>query len=175
MSRAQASARVDVPTTPLLFFLQCGPRSPQATHSSPPVAVGSRRGETPEKLAHVFRPLGPRASRHSRETGIHVRLLGPCFATATNEKSRKTLFFVCHCLGSLGLVVRTWKHKREQNTRHVRQQRETLRCGPAPYTRRSDAPLQVGQRRCGSRSWRPVDQLKFVGIDMRWSAGFVIV
>ena len=57
--------------------------------------------------------------------------------------------------------METWRHKREHNTRdnrHVRQQRETLRCdggnfseastrSSAVYQTQCDAPLQVGHRR----------------------------
>ena len=60
--------------------------------------------ENRNKYCTRVRILGPRASRHSWETGIRVRLLGPCFATATMEEPKKLAFFVCHCLGSLGLL-----------------------------------------------------------------------
>ena len=53
----------------------------QATHSSPPIAVGSRREDS---LVRV--------SRHSRETGIHVRLRGSVFRNSNGGKNRKNAF-----------------------------------------------------------------------------------
>ena len=46
----------------------------------------------------MFRP-SVRLSRHSRETGTRVGLLGPCFATATTKEPEKNSFFY-DCLGA---------------------------------------------------------------------------
>ena len=66
-------------------------------------------------------------------------------------------------------------------------ERETLRCDAsgnfmgastrsgAEDQAQRDAPLQVGNRRCGCRSRSHSDQLRFVGIGMRWRAVLVIV
>ena len=45
----------------------------------------------------------------------------------------------------------------------------------AEHQAQRDAPLQIGHQRCGCRSRRHVDQLKFLSIGMRWSAVFVTV
>ena len=62
------------------------------------------------------------------------------------------------------------------------QQRETLRSdaggiflgvltrSSAVQQTQCDAPVQVGHRRCGGPRWRPVSQLRFIGIGMRWSS-----
>ena len=103
---------------------------------------------TPQKLAHVLNSL-VRVSTWAKVVRniAHLLLLDSlvgCFATATMEEQKKTRFLVCHCLGAWDLVVRAWSHgdtKRGQNTRdnrHVRQQRETLRC---------DASVNAVQRR----------------------------
>ena len=91
------------------------------------------------------RLLGPRAWRLSGDTGLHVRLL--MFRTSKDGRITKNLSLS----GSLQLVVKTWRLKRGRNSqdnRHVRQQRETLKCdaggnfgrtqrSPAPFIRRS--------------------------------------
>ena len=86
------------------------PLPSQANHSSPPIAVGPGRVTLARNLHTCFDSL-VRVSSHSRETCSHVGL-GPCFATATLKKIfQKENFFFCLSLsGSLGLVVRTWKH-----------------------------------------------------------------
>ena len=58
-------------------------------------------GQTPEELAHVSTPWS--VSRATPEKlAFMFRLLCPCIATATMEKSQKkqTRFSVCHCLGA---------------------------------------------------------------------------
>ena len=87
------------------------------------------------------------------------------FRNSHDGRINKNTYFCLSLSGSLGLAIRTWKHKRGQNTRdnrHVRQQRDMLRCdaggnflnvltlSSAVHQAQCDTPLQVGHRRCGS-------------------------
>ena len=103
-----------------------------------------------------------RVSRHSWKKTTHVRLHGPCFATASMKEVKfKKLAFCLSRSGSLGLVVRTWKRKRGQDTRdnwHVRQRRNdemmvvfffglnAVRCRP-PGAVRCTPPSQTSEVR----------------------------
>ena len=82
------------------------------------------------------------------------------------------------------METQAWAQHTRQPTRETTE-RETLRCdaggnfrrrqrGPAPYTRRSAMHRQVGHRRCVCRGRTHVDQLRFVGIGMRWCTVFVV-
>ena len=65
--------------------------------------------------------LGRLSVEHSRlKTCTHVfRLLGPCFATAMMEESQNKLVVRLSLSGSLGLVVKTWKHESQVLQRTV--------------------------------------------------------
>ena len=65
----------------------------QAIHSSPSVAVGSRRVRLPGNMHTCFDSL-VRVSRHSTDNCTHVGLPGPCFVTAATKEHKK-LFIRC--------------------------------------------------------------------------------
>ena len=100
------------------------PMPSQANHSSPHIAVGSRRGETSEKLAHMFWLLGPCLGPLQR----NLHTCGTPWSALRNSNDRrikkKHSVSGLSLSGSLELVVRTWKH--EHTTRWT--QCRTRRC-----------------------------------------------
>ena len=78
--------------------------------SNPQLSSCRRRfqtGRLPRNLHTCFDCLG-RVSRHSQDNCTHLRLLGPCFATAAMEEPIKKRFFGLPLSGSQGLEVKTW-------------------------------------------------------------------
>ena len=160
----------------------------QANHSSPPIAVDSRRVRLPRNLQNCFDSL----DRLPFLRNWLAFMLDSWSALRNSNCGTIKKLFLSGTVwepGSLGLVVRTWRtwrHKRGPDTRdnrHVRQQRETLSDAggnvlvaltrsSAVHQAQCDAPLQVGHWRFGCRSRRHVDQLRFIGIGMRWSGVF---
>ena len=67
----------------------------QANHSSPSVAVGSRRVRLPKKL-HTCFDSSVRVSRHLHTCGAPASV----FRNSNDERIDKKTFFVCHCLGA---------------------------------------------------------------------------
>ena len=158
----------------------------QPNNSSPPVAVVSRRVKIVRKMHTCFDSL----VRVSNCLRTLPTCQTPWSVFRNSNDGRIKNFFVRHCLGAWDW----WSGRGDTSVaQHTRQptrettERETLKCdaggifwelltrSSAAYQTQCDEPLQVGHRRCGCWSWRQVDQLKFGGIGMQWSAVFVIV
>ena len=103
----------------------------QAIHSSPPIAVGSRRVRLSRNLHACFDSLVRLPRDISEKLAFMLKLLGLAFRNSNEERIEKKKTCVCLSLsGSLALVVRTWRHgdtsvgQDARDNQHVRQQRD---------------------------------------------------
>ena len=146
-----------------------------------------------QKLARMWDSLVCFSRWANIVTKLHTcKLLGPRFATATVEESKKKkkTRLLC-CLGdwdwwSGNMETQAWAKHTRQPTRETTET-ETLRCDAggkcsealtrcsAVYQTQCDAPLQSWTSEVRMPQQEASRSAQFVGMGMRWSAVFVIV